>query len=60
MKDLILEIEKEYTQKELAEALGIKENTFKRNKEKYLDKLDQLYEYKVKKVGRTNIYTIIS
>lgn len=45
--------------KQLVEYLGIKESTFKNNKEKYLENLALYYDFEVFQKGRGNFYRIL-
>lgn len=56
----MIELNKTYTQKELAAALGVNYGTFKNNKDVYLNQLDAAFEYTVEYKGRGQYYTFTS
>ena len=55
-----LTLNKPYSTKELAEALGITYGSFKNRKNEYLDSLSRAYEYEISYKGRGIFYTFTS
>lgn len=55
----MLEENKQYTVKELAQALGVSYDNFRKQKDKFISNLGRYYDYSVDRTTKGDIYTII-